>query len=579
MAIAAPLSRRRRAFFWFLAFSILAGGIELGCRVIERVENAAARKKNPYVEAVNPVPAFEIVEIDGKKMVKRTGFQPLMASNQKPFPLERPKDGMRVFVLGGSAAGGWPYHVGDTNISALLERKLRKLYPRRSIEVINMAAGTYASHRVKLILEEVLRYNPDLIFLYNGNNELLENLVFRPRTPPAPWDRSAAARLSYRVFVALTTPLPRFDVKSYGASSQASNWVSFAFAQASRYRTDPRQLQLLLEHYRFNIEAMISSAEEAKVPIFLVTCPVNLKDWTPNVSRHRNDLDPAQRARFTGLFREGFLAVEQGELARAIAPLREAIAVDDEYAEAHFRLAEALRKTGHRAEAKEEYVRALERDGFPFRELPELQAILREIAARRNAPLVDIIAPLEAVSGDGIPGLDVFTDYVHLTEEGQEIAAHEMLRALEARGFLPEFSGADIEQTRIPIVRRFWPEREVFVVNAKYHAAILQHQYDRLDALFQTAIDSFNRAAKEDPSLANECNDRLHTYKTVHAAAVAYGKLLRAEKLGRLYQTFTPEEAQEIYERYTNLIRWWTAEDLSNEEFLRRVPSRYRPPN
>jgi tetratricopeptide (TPR) repeat protein len=555
----------------------VAAGVELGCRVIERVESSVARRKNPHVEAVNPVPAFEVVEIDGRKMVRRTGSQPLMVFTQKPFPLERPPGGLRVFVLGGSAAAGWPYHLGDTSISALLERKLRKLQPGRSIEVVNMGAGTYASHRVKLILEEVLRYQPDAIILYNGNNEFLENMVFRPRSPPAPWDRSAAARLAYRVAVSLVTPLPRFDVKNYEMNDQVSNRLSFAFAQTSRYRQDPRQFELLLEQYRFNIESMVASAGEARVPLFLVTCPVNLKEWTPNISRHRKDLDPAQRSRFTALFREGFLALERGDAAAAIAPLREAVAVDDEYAEAHFRLADALRRTGRRDEAKQEYVRALERDGFPFRELPEFQAILRDVAARRGVPLVDIIPPLEAASGDGIPGYDVFTDYVHLTEQGQEIAAQEMLRALLARGFLPGVSAAAIDQARIAIEPTFWPERELYVADASYNGAMLQHQYDRLDVLYDRAIEVFTRAPKEDPSFAERCRERLHTYKAVHSAAVAYRSLLRAEKLGLLYQTYTPEQAQRIYERYVDTIRWWTAESLSDEEFMKRVPRQYRP--
>jgi tetratricopeptide (TPR) repeat protein len=571
--------RGRRRLFWLLAALIVLAGVEVGCRLIERVENALARRKNPHVEAVNQVPAFEVVELEGRKMVRRTGFQPLMYFKQQPFPLERPAGGLRVFVLGGSAAAGWPYHLGDTNISALLERKLRKLYPGRSIEVVNMAAGTYASHRVKLILEEVVRYHPDAILLYNGNNELLEDLVFRPRTPPAPWDRSAAARLSYRVLVALTTPVPRFDVKNYELGDQLSNQLSWAFARASRYREDPRQFQLLLEHYRFNMDAMVTTAEEAKVPLLLVTCPVNLKDWTPDVSRHRRDLSPADRQRFTAAFREGFLALERGDAAAAVAPLRAATAIDGEWAEAHFRLGQALLRTGRRAEAKQEFVQALERDGFPFRELPEFQAVLRELAARRRVPLVDIIPPLEAASGDGIPGYDVFTDYVHLTEQGQEIAAQEMLRALRARGLLAGVSEADVEGTRITIPQTFWPEREVYAADVGYTTAMLQHQYDRLDALYARAVEVFTRASKEDPSLAEHCRERLHTYQEVQAAAVAYRDLLRAEKLGLLYQTYTPEQAQAIHERYAGVIRWWTAGSLSDEEFLRRVPRRFRPEN
>lgn len=564
---------RSRPVFWLLALLIVATGIEVGCRLIERVENAAARRKNPYVEAVNPVPAFEVVEIGGRKMVRRTGFHPLMVSNQKPFSLERPRGGLRIFVLGASAAAGWPYQLGDTNISALLEAKLRRLLPGRPIEVINMAAGTYASHRVELILEEVLRYNPDIIFLYNGNNEFLENLVFRPRTPPAPWDRSAAVRLSYRLFVTLTTPLPRFDVKNYDFDDQLSNHLSFAFAQASRYRQDPRQFQILLEQYRFNLEAMVASAAGAKVPLFLLTCPVNLKDWSPNVSRHRKYLDPSQKARWTPLFREGFLAVERGDFVGAIAPLVGSIDVDDEYAEAHYYLAEAFRRTGRPIEAKAEYVRALERDAFPFRELPEFQEILRDVAARRGAPLVDIVAPLEAVAGDGILGYDVLLDYVHLTEQSQEIVAGEMAAALQARGMLPGVSDVDVRRTRIAIPKRFWPARDVYVVDVNYNLAMIMHQYDRLDALYEELVDVLTRAAKESPSLAAHCNERLVLYHQVHAAAVAYRKLLRAEKLGLLHETFTPQQAQSIYNAYTTLIHGSNAAGLSDEEFLRRIPA------
>lgn len=565
-----PQAVRGRPAFWLLAALLVLAGIELGCRLIERVENAAARRKNPYVEAINPVPAFEVVELEGRQMVRRTGFHPLMVQ-PKPFPLERPEGGLRVFVLGASAAAGWPFQLGETNLSALLERKLRALQPGRPIEVINMAAGTYGSHRVKLILEESLRYHPDLLVLYNGNNELLEGLVYRPRTPPAPWDRSAAARLAYRVALAPRSPLPSFDVKNYSFDDQQANHLAFAFGQASRYREDPRQFQALLEHYRFNVEGMVASAAEAKVPLLLVTCPVNLKDWTPNVSRHRADLDGFTRSRWTGLYREAVLAVERGDYPAAEGPLRAALALDDEYAEAHYYLAEALRRSGRRAEAKAEYVLALQRDAFPFRELPEFQRVLAEVAAARGTPLVDIVAPLEAVAGDGIPGFDVLIDYVHLTEQSQEIAAHALVQALRARGLLPGVTEAAVAGSRLTIEPTFWPERDAYVVDVSYNLAMIMHQYDRLDALYARLVEVLTRAAREDPSLAPHCQERLATYRQVHQIATDYRRLLRARKLGLVPQTFTPEQARAIDERYADMIHWSNAERLSREEFLRRI--------
>lgn len=567
-----PAASRSRPAFWAVALVLVVAALELGCHIIERLGDAVARHKNPHVEAVNPAPAFEVVDVDGRKMVRRTGFHPLMGPSS-PFPLDRPPGGLRIFVLGGSAAAGWPYHAGDTNLSALLGRKLRALYPGRPIEVVNMAAGTYASHRVKLILEEVLAYHPDAIFLYNGNNEFLESLVYRPRTPPAPLDRSAAARVVYRVVTSLVAPPPRFDVKGYRIEDQTATHLSWAFGQASRYREDPRQFEALLEHYRFNIESMVSSAADAKVPLFLVTCPVNLKEWTPNVSRHRRDLSEADAARWTAAFREGYLAVERGDHAAALPPLRAAVAIDDEYAEAHFLLAEALRRTGDRAAAKAEYIRALERDAFPFRELPEFQAILRQVAARRGVPLVDIVPPLEAASGDGIPGLDVFTDYVHLTEQGQEIAAQEFLRALRAGGIVQGVSDADLERVRIPIARSFSPERDVFAADVNYNMAMIMHQYGRLDSLYAAAVEVFERAAREDQRLAQDCRSRIGLFRVVQAVVVPYRELLRAEKLGILREAYTAEQVEQIVTRYREMLYQTQGRAMSRDDFVRRFPA------
>ncbi|MBF0327633.1 MAG: hypothetical protein HQL10_00575 [Nitrospirae bacterium] len=563
---------RRHLVFWFLMFLIVIAGIELGALLIERVENSVARSKNPFVESVNPASAFKIVDIGGTKMVVRSEFHPLMNTAMQPFPLKRPEGGLRVFVLGGSAAAGWPYHAGDTNISALLERKLRMLYPRRQIEVINAAAGTYASHRVKLIFEEVLSYNPDIVFLYNGNNEFLESLVYRPQRPQAPWDRSATIRLTYRAVTSLMVPLPRVDVGNYDISAQVPNTLSFAFSKASLYREDSRQFQMLLEHYRFNLEEMAKTARAAKVPLFFLTCPVNLKDWVPNVSKHRKDLSLEDKARWTGLFRDGYLNIEKGNFSAAIVPLRAAISIDDEYAEAHYRLAEALRQTGKWGDAKNEYILALQRDAFPFRELPEFQNILREVAAKQGVPLVDIIAPLEAVAGEGIIGLDVLIDYVHLSERSQEIVSHEMVKSLLIHGLLQGISAADVERVRISIPLKFWALRDVIAADLKYNMAMIMHQYDRLDALYKEAVEIFSRAAREDPSIAEDCKWRLVSFRHIHSIVGAYRDLLRAEKLGLLEKTYTPEEAQRIFFEYRDMIHQVKTPSLSWEEFKQKVP-------
>lgn len=62
LSICSIQADRRRALFCFLTFLIVVTCIELGARGIEQVENIIARRRNPFVESVNPVPAFEVVE-------------------------------------------------------------------------------------------------------------------------------------------------------------------------------------------------------------------------------------------------------------------------------------------------------------------------------------------------------------------------------------------------------------------------------------------------------------------------------------------------------------------------------------
>ncbi len=565
-----PRSSRRTAFATLTALLVL-GGVEAGSWAIERAENAVAHRRNPFVEAINPAPAFEVVEVDGRKMVQRTGFHPLMISGP-PFPLEKPAGGLRVFVLGGSAAAGWPYHTGETSLSALLRRKLEQLYPGRPVEVVNMAAGTYASHRVLLLLEEALRYGPDAVFVYNGNNEFLEDLVYRPVRPPAPWDRSAAARLAWRAAVSLTTERPRFDVRNYDIRDQTGNALSFAFSKASRYHEDPRQFEALLEHYRFNMASMAEDAADARVPLFFVTCPVNLKDWSPNVSHHTPGLPEAARARWQAAFREGTLALERGDPAAAVAPLRAALEADPEYAEVHFLLGRALLALGRTAEAHPELLLALEDDAFPFRELPELQAALREVAARRGVPLVDVIPALEAASG-GIPGLEVFVDYVHLNERGQEIVAQRMLEALQQRGLLPGRGAAEVAAQRMAIQHEFSPERDTYALDVSYNMALVMHQYWRLDDLYAQLVETFQRAARERPADAAAYLDRLGTFRVIQVVATRYRDLMRASRLGLVDQLYGPGEAEQVYQTYVELIYQLKGSSLDRQAFQRLVPA------
>ena len=50
--------------------------------------------------------------------------------------------------------------------------------PSRKWEVINCGGISYASYRIAMLMEELIRYQPDLFVIYNGENEFLEHRTY-----------------------------------------------------------------------------------------------------------------------------------------------------------------------------------------------------------------------------------------------------------------------------------------------------------------------------------------------------------------------------------------------------------------
>lgn len=548
---------------------IALAAIELGARGLELAQAFFQDPASQLPRATNPVPVFERAEVDGRSVWRRTRHHPLMLPTPQ-FAAEKPPGGLRVFLLGGSAAGGWPFDVGGYSIADQLARKLSSLYPGRSIEVLNAAGGTYGSHRVRFVFEEIIEHEPDLVVIYSGNNEFLETFVYLPPEPPAPWSHLALARVPYRALAGRRAP--SFDVGGYDLADQTSNRLAFAFGRGSRYREDPRQLAQVVASFRENVDFMLRTSQERGVPVLLLNVPVNLKDWVPNASRHRDGLTPAERARWQELFRSGFVALEGERWAEAAAALEQAAAVDDEHAETHYWLGVARQRLGRTADARAAYTAALERDAFPFRAIPALQDVLVTLAAARGVPLVDVVGALEARAADGILGLDVMVDYVHLSEASQELVAQEILRRMDAEGLLRPRPALPVGALAPELPAGFRAGPAVREIELLYRQHLVMRQYDKLDALFERYADVMTRAPQVQPKLADYCRSRLEIGQRIQQVIGPYRRLLRAEKLGMVEQTFTREEAQRVYGAYVALVRAIEAPDMPREEFLQQVP-------
>lgn len=86
---------------------------------------------------------------------------------------EKPSNTYRIFVIGGSTVYGILDRSDQTTISGYLQQKFDESHLPFKIEVINAGISAAFSYtETKYIKDKLLNYNPDLIIVYDGNNDL-----------------------------------------------------------------------------------------------------------------------------------------------------------------------------------------------------------------------------------------------------------------------------------------------------------------------------------------------------------------------------------------------------------------------
>lgn len=86
-------------------------------------------------------------------------------------PAKRTGDHKRILILGSSAVFGFRVK-DDKAFPIVLEGKLKEKYPGASFEILNAGVLGYLSHQdLALFSTELIKFNPDLVVIYNGWND------------------------------------------------------------------------------------------------------------------------------------------------------------------------------------------------------------------------------------------------------------------------------------------------------------------------------------------------------------------------------------------------------------------------
>jgi lysophospholipase L1-like esterase len=291
----------------------------------------------------------------------------------------------RLFVLGESAALGFPY---PDNISfpRMLKYALMESFPEKDVEVINLSFSAVNSYTFYDMGKALHRFEPDAVLIYGGHNEYygalgVASTVGAGRHPAL--IRCGVFLNRTRVMQWLHTLLPR---PAGEEDRQSDNLMQRVAGQYIDYGGEVYRKGI--EQFKANMDKLLGALCRDKIPVYLSTVAVNLKDMKPL----HNCVDEASDAYVLG--------------------------------RNHY-------THGNPEEARQCFLMAYRHDCLRFRAPEEVNEYIRSCAATRPGVfLVDADAALAGQCDQHLTGHEVLLEHVHPNIRGHRIIAGAFFRSV-----------------------------------------------------------------------------------------------------------------------------------------------------
>jgi len=347
------------------------------------------------------------------------------------FPVVKPPQTYRIFVLGGSAAMGAPEPAYA--FSRILKVLLDNEYPDLNFEVINVGMPAMNSHGVLEIAKDCARYDPDLFIVYLGNNEVTGpygvGTVFAPLSPSLASIRASIAIKSTRLGQLLEELL-----SSLAAGGEDSvQWKGLQMFLDKQVRFDSPGLQHVYHHFESNLSRICEIGCEAGAEVILCNVATNLKDCSPFASLHKPAFAKTDKTAWSKIYNWAVRLEYEGEYAEALGYYLSAVWIDEQFAEAHFRLGRCYWAVGRYKEARDSFIRACNLDTLRFRADEQINEIIHRVAqkAGKDVYFVDAVKAFRKASPYGTPGKELFYEHVHFNFSGSYLLARTVFDRVE----------------------------------------------------------------------------------------------------------------------------------------------------
>ena len=560
-----PGSSRRGFFLFTISFPfIFFLLIELLLRVFNygpdislfRTETIAGRTywiMNPQVKA---------------RYFSSVQFNPMTSMDY--FPVPKSAGTYRIFCLGGSTTAGYPYgYIGS--FSTFLKERLSRLFPDRTIEVINLGLTATNSFTTLDFAQDLMGFEPDLLIVYDGHNEFYGALgvASNESVGKARWlTRLYLSLVHSRVFLLLRDSYnnllslpPSSDMPQGGTMMER-----LARGQYIPYRSPLYESarSIFLE----NVSDLIDLCREHHVPLILSSQVSNIHNQSPFVSAgfHRTLSDSAK------IYAAAVSRLDQGQPDSALAELLSLAPGDSLSAELHYNIGRCYDQLGIKPKARKEYTLARDYDQLRFRTSTDFNSALKRIAHEQGAIFVDLEEIFRSASPDSIIGNELILEHLHPNAYGYFLIAKAYAGAMRGNGLFADKSRWEMNDT-VPD-ESLWQKRGLTELDER--SALRRTEFLTASWPFSEQDRSVPQPRDTIGVIIDGLLDGRIAWEQAHVAAAEYyereGDLMKAEKeyralilmipvnvspylrLGRLYMKEREAElARNIFEKSLNV--------------------------
>ncbi|HOW97002.1 MAG TPA: hypothetical protein P5567_11705 [Kiritimatiellia bacterium] len=306
-------------------------------------------------------------------------------AEQSTFVMPKPADVVRIFIIGESAAKGYP-QPRNLSMAAFLQEILNSAWTDRKAEVISLGTTAVASFPLVYLVRDALKFEPDLLIFYTGNNEFFGAYGTGSINAAGTLPPSALRVLRALRGLALVQALDTWRGRQ---PDEGVTLMEEMIGRSAIHANSPLR-EAAARNLAANLGAMLDAAKAAGVPAIVCTTAANESDLAP-------------------------------------------LGADNE-ARARYRRGREQAAAGDRDGARRSFLEARDRDPLPWRPTSQTEEAIRSAAREKGAGLCDIAELFRTESPAGATGRDLVEDHVHLSLRGQARAARAMA---EAMGSLP----------------------------------------------------------------------------------------------------------------------------------------------